>query len=149
MFRRVLPVLCLLALPVDAQDLPTCDPVRMDCSPLVVCIEATGERFRGASFGRDAGPFHMRSESGPVCQGQWSRTAIGIGLAEFSCADGRRGTSAFTWFEPETGTAVGSGRFADGTPARFGAGNNLARYFREVSPEDQLRMGCNMVALLS
>jgi hypothetical protein len=67
---------------------------------------------------------------------------LGLGLAEFTCSDGRSGTSAFTWFEPESGTAVGSGRFSNGQIARFWAGNNLERYFREVSPGERQRMAC-------
>ncbi|MEM7753165.1 MAG: hypothetical protein AAF230_07110 [Pseudomonadota bacterium] len=30
---------------------PVCDPETMRCSPMVACIEETGEYFRGASFG--------------------------------------------------------------------------------------------------
>lgn len=140
MFRRALP-LVLAAAPALAET-PACDPARMNCSPLVACVEATGEIFRGASFGVDSGPFHATSDTGATCTGTWRRTALGVGLAEFTCSDGRQGWSAYTWFEPETGTAVGEGRFADGTTARFWSGNNLARYFREVDPAEVQRMAC-------
>ena len=120
-----------------------CDPATMNCSPLVVCVEATGEIMRGASFGLDAGPFAAASTSGVICEGSWRRGFLGIGLAEFACSDGRSGTSAFTWFEPQSGTAVGSGRFSTGEEARFWAGNNLERYFREVAPEERQRMACS------
>jgi hypothetical protein len=123
-------------------EVPACDPAVMNCSPLVVCIEATGEILRGASFGLDAGFFAAESSDGVLCEGSWRRSLMGLGLAEFTCSDGRSGTSAFTWFEPESGTAVGSGRFSNGEIARFWAGNNLERYFREVSPEDRQRMAC-------
>jgi hypothetical protein len=125
-----------------------CDPERMACSPLVACIEETGEIFRGASFGVDAGPFRADSDTGAVCTGTWQRVPPGIGLAEFTCDDGRSGMSAFTWFEPETGTAVGQGSFADGAIARFWSGNNLARYFREVDPAEVQRMACKPADML-
>ena len=58
------------------------------------------------------------------------------------------GSSVFNWFEPESGTAVGYGTFADGAVARFWAGNNLERYFRELDPEERQRMACNPVDML-
>lgn len=123
-------------------EVPACDPATMNCSPLVVCVEATGEILRGASFGLEAGPFAAGSNEGVVCEGNWRRGLMGLGLAEFTCSDGRSGTSAFTWFEPESGTAVGSGQFSTGETARFWAGNNLERYFREIAPEERQRMAC-------
>ncbi|MGL4238426.1 MAG: hypothetical protein ACRCSW_20360 [Tabrizicola sp.] len=134
---------------VQADQAPTCDPETMNCSPLVVCIEATGEIMRGASFGTDSGPFLVLSVNGTICEGTWRRSPIGLGLAEFTCSDGRSGKSAFTWFEPESGTAVGSGQFSDGTEGRFWSGNNLERYFREVSPEDRQRMACSPDEMLT
>ncbi len=121
---------------------PACDPQSMDCSPLVVCVEATGEIMRGASFGRDEGPFATESSDGVLCEGTWRRGFMGVGLASFTCNDGRSGKSAFTWFEPESGTAVGTGTFSDGQEARFWGGNNLERYFREISPQDRQAMTC-------
>ena len=143
---RFSPVAALLSLVCSAGsalgEVAACDPATMTCTPLVVCVEATGEILRGASFGRDAGRLVAVSTAGVVCEGSWRRGLLGLGLAEFTCSDGRSGTSAFTWFEPESGTAVGSGRFADGMVAQFWAGNNLERYFREVAPEDRQRMAC-------
>lgn len=79
-------------------DSAPCDPSSLNCSPLVVCIEATGEILRGASFGKDAGPFMAESSAGVLCEGTWRRSLMGLGLAKFNCSDGRSGTSAFTWF---------------------------------------------------
>ncbi|MFN4193994.1 MAG: hypothetical protein ACK4FR_13765 [Tabrizicola sp.] len=149
MFRQLLPAFALsFATLAGAEDARSCDPVTMDCSPLVACIEATGEILRGASFGVDGGPFHAENSAGVQCSGTWRRGPLGVGLAEFSCTDGRKGNSAFTWFEPESGTAVGTGRFSDGAEARFWAGNNLERYFRVVSPEERQRMACAPEAML-
>jgi hypothetical protein len=146
---RTLVIACLIS-PTLAQASADalCDPARMNCSPLVACIEETGEIFRGASFGVDAGPFRADSDTGAVCAGTWRRGPLGVGLAEFTCDDGRSGMSAFTWFEPETGTAVGQGSFADGAVARFWSGNNLARYFREVDPDEVQRMACQPADML-
>ncbi|MFN5998002.1 MAG: hypothetical protein ACK47Z_12945 [Paracoccaceae bacterium] len=115
----------------------------MNCSPMVVCVEATGEILRGASFGVDSGSFAVESTTGVICEGNWRRSFMGLGLAEFSCSDGRSGRSAFTWFEPESGTAVGTGQFSTGEEARFWGGNNLERYFREIAPEERRRMACS------
>lgn len=84
----------------------------------------------------------MISDLGAVCVGTWQRLPPGLGVAHFFCNDGRDGTSAFTWFELETGTAVGTGQFADGAVARFWSGTNLARYFDEVDPQEAERMAC-------
>jgi hypothetical protein len=146
--KRVLPIALVLPTLAQASAESMCDPARMNCSPLVACIEETGEIFRGASFGLDAGPFRADSVTGAVCTGTWQRMPTGIGLAEFTCDDGRSGMSAFTWFEPETGTAVGEGTFADGSVARFWSGNNLARYFREVDPAEVERMACQPADML-
>lgn len=136
-----------LAAPAYA-DTAICDPGTMNCSPLVACVEDTGEYFRGASFGQDAGPFQAESVTGAVCTGKWKRTMLGIGVAEFNCDDGRMGSSIFNWFEPESGTAVGHGTFLDGAVARFWAGNNLEKYFREIDPAERQRMACSPVDML-
>jgi hypothetical protein len=125
-----------------------CDPARMNCSNMVACIEETGEYFSGSTFGTDAGPFQATSITGTVCTGTWRRTILGIGVAEFTCDDGRAGSSVFTWFEPETGTAVGDGEFVDGMTARFWSGNNLEAYFREVDPTERDRMACQPADML-
>jgi len=130
-----------------AGETPACDPARMNCSPLVACIEATGEIFRGASFGREAGRFYAQSDA-TQCTGTWARAPGGLGVAEFTCTDGRSGGSIYPWFEYETGTAVGQGTFADGEVARFWSGNNLARYFAEVDPAEVQRMACQPAAML-
>ena len=147
MRRLILASALVMPLASNAQEI-TCDPQTMNCSPFVACIEETGEYFRGASFGQDAGPFQATSVTGAVCTGQWSRVPPGIGIAEFTCDDGRAGTSVYTWFEPESGTAVGSGQFSDGAEARFWAGNNLERYFREIDPSERQRMACQPVDML-
>jgi hypothetical protein len=129
-------------------DMTDCDRAGAVCVPLVVCVEATGEILRGVAIGRDAGAILAMSDTGAVCEGTWRRSFMGLGLAEFACSDGRSGTSAFTWFEPESGTAVGSGRFSNGEAARFWSGNNLERYFREVAPDERQRMACSPADML-
>jgi len=121
----------------------------MNCSTMVVCVDTTGEILGGSSFGTDAGPFSVTSDAGVVCEGQWRRTFSCIGLAQFTCNGARQGTSIFIWFEPESGTVVGTGRFDDGTQAHFWGGNNLERHFREVAPEDRARMACAPDAMLT
>lgn len=73
---------------------------------------------------------------------------MGLGLAEFSYSDGRSGRSAFTWFEQDTATAVGSGTFTDGRTALFWAGNNLESHFCDMLPEQTQTMDCAMADLL-
>jgi hypothetical protein len=123
-------------------DVGRCDDPEAICVPLVACVEATGEILRGFAMGRDGGPLFAIANDGVVCEGSWRRTLLGLGVADFTCADGRSGTSTFTWFEKESGTAVGFGQFSDGEVATFWSGNNLERYFREVAPEERQRMAC-------
>ena len=66
----------------------------------------------------------------------------------FTCSDGRSGRSATIYFEPKTGTNVGKIILADGTKAEFWVGDNLGRYFRELSPEQVQAVGCAMDELL-
>lgn len=149
MFRAVLPALALVvAVPAVAQDTPPCDPATMNCSPLVACVEATGEIFRGASFGAESGPLQAGNGAGVSCAGTWRRGPLGLGLAGFSCSDGRTGRSVHTVFEPESGTAVGTGRLSTGEDVRCWSGNTLDRYFREVAPEERQRMACAPQVLL-
>lgn len=132
----------------NASDASPCPKDQAGGIPLAVCIEATGEAFRGRSFGKDGGPFCVESRDGIVCRGTWRRLPSGLGAASFSCSDGRSGTSVYTWFERSTGTAVGDGSLADGSVARFWSGNNLARYFREVDPSEAGRMACKIKEML-
>lgn len=146
---RIVSLTFAIAFALESQADPlNCDPARMNCSPLVACIEETGEVFRGSSFGIEEGPLAVETDLGVICSGNWKRNFIGIGLAEFTCSDGRGGQSAFTWFEPETGTAVGSGRFNDGTVVKFWSGNNLDRYFSEIDPAEAQRMACAVPEML-
>ncbi len=148
MIRAMLPVLVLqiLVSPACADKVPTCIGATTYCAPLVACIPATGEVLRGVSLGRNSGPIQAQSEAGVRCEGTWRRTLLGTGLAEFTCTDGRSGKSSFRWFERETGTAVGTGTFSTGDKAQFWAGNNLERYFREMPPEEMLRLSCKKLA---
>ena len=148
MIRAMLPVLVLqiLALPALAEKVPTCIGAKTYCAPLVACIPATGEVFRGVSLGHNSGPIRAQSEAGVRCEGTWHRTLLGTGLAEFTCTDGRSGKSSFRWFERETGTAVGTGTFSTGGKAQFWAGNNLERYFQEMPPEEMLRLSCQKLS---
>jgi len=148
MIRTMLPVFVLLALvlPASADKVPNCRGETVYCAPLIVCIPATGEVFRGVSLGRRSGPVRAQSEAGVRCEGTWRRTLLGAGVAELTCTDGRSARSSFRYFEPETGTAVGKGKFSNGDEAQFWAGNNLMRYFQEMPPEEMLRLSCKALA---
>ena len=131
-----------------AEEIELCDPSTMNCSTFVACIEDTGEYFKGVSFGTEAGPLAAKSVTGAICTGEWARGPSGVGVAKFTCDDGRSGSSVYKWFESESGTAVGTGEFADGAEARFWSGNNLERYFREIDPSERDRMACQPVDML-
>ena len=147
MIRTMLPVLLLplLALPANAEKVPSCIGATTYCAPLVACIPATGEVFRGVSLGHDSGPVRALSDAGVRCEGTWRRTLLGAGVAELTCSDGRSARSTFRWFERETGTAVGKGKFSTGDEAQFWAGNNLMRYFQEMPLGEMLRLSCKVL----
>lgn len=120
----------------------SCPDTGEHCVTFVACIEETGEHFKGYALGHDAGTLAATSSLGASCTGNWWRTLLGLGRAEFSCDDGRSGSSLYTWFDRDTGTAIGSGQFADGARARFWSGSDLERYFRETDPDEVQRMKC-------
>jgi hypothetical protein len=149
-YMRVLVLASVLAAPVAAfgAEIEDCDEGRLDCAPFVACIEETGEYFRGFSLGADAGPLAGKSVTGTICTGEWARGPGGLGVAKFTCDDGRAGSSVYSWFEPESGTAVGTGQFVDGSEVRFWTGSNLERYFREIDPSERERMACQPADML-
>lgn len=131
-----------------AAEVPTCDPDRDNCSRFAACVSGTSEIIRGTSFGIDAGTIYAQSDKGVTCQGTWRRGFMGVGLARFTCDDGRSGQAAYTWLDPRTGTATGTGSFDDGTLVRFWSGNNLASYFRSADPNDLAALECTPADLL-
>lgn len=117
------------------------------CVPLAGCIETTGEAFRGRSYGRNEGPVFATSSAGAQCKGTWRRTRLGVGIAEFACADGRAGRSVYTWFERQSGTAVGKGLLG-GVQVEFWSGHNLPAYFAGKDPDEVQRMSCTTAEML-
>ena len=150
MFRAIVPAFAALSLawPASAEDIAVCDLSMNYCLPLIACIAPTGEVLRGVSFGRNSGTLSAQSADGLRCSGAWSAGFEGVGAAEFTCSDGRSGRSATIYFEPKTGTNVGKIILGDGTKAEFWVGDNLGRYFRELSPEQVQAVGCAMDELL-
>ncbi|MDJ0826542.1 MAG: hypothetical protein QNJ16_13655 [Rhodobacter sp.] len=120
------------------------DPQAPYCVPFVGCVEATGEVFRGETYGARRGPLWATSSTGARCYGRWRRTLLGLGfgVATFRCQDGRIGRSTYTYFEKRSGTAVGNGTFGDGTRVRFWAGWNLEGYFASRAPDERARLAC-------
>lgn len=118
------------------------------CVRFVACIEETGEHFSGYALGHDAGAIATTSSLGASCTGHWWRTRLGFGRAEFTCDDGRSGGALYTWFEPESGTAIGTGVFTGGARVRFWSGSDLERYFRQTAPGEVQRMKCRPADML-
>ncbi len=125
---------------------PCDNPKARPCVPFVGCVEASGERFEGESYGHRRGPLFATSSLGARCQGRWKRTlfGVGFGVARFACDDGRQGSSVYPYFECKTGTAVGSGTFKDGTKVRFWAGWNLDGYFAARNSRGRERVACGL-----
>ncbi len=145
MARGAAALAALMALPALAaaheMDGP-CTQANDFCTPFAICVEATGERFLGRSYGQDIGELHAMSSAGAVCSGGWFRREDGRGEAILHCDDGRRASAVYDWFEPESGTAVGEGAFSDGTLGRFWGGHNLQAYFEAFGPQERQRMAC-------
>lgn len=126
-------------------EVPAC--TSQGCSSFAACVPDTRELIVGTSFGRDSGPIYAKSDSGTFCTGDWRRTVMGIGVAQFTCDDGRQGQAVYTWLDPDTGTATGTGRFNNGTLVRFWSGNDLARYFSSADPADLAVADCTPAEL--
>lgn len=114
------------------------------CVPVVGCIEETREFFRGQTNGADKGPLRVEGAGKLVCTGTWQRTFMGLGIAEFACEDGRSGKAIYSYFEPETGTAVGTGTLADGMTANFWSGHNLETFFEIYADDERALSNCAM-----
>lgn len=99
------------------------------CVPVIGCIEDTSEYFEGRTFGKSEGTFSTDSSVAVTCFGNWGRTMLGMGSAEFQCDDGRTGKAMFYYLEKETGTALGKGITSAGENLRFWAGHNLPAFF--------------------
>ena len=133
-------VLSILPIVANAQEGPAI--------PFVACVEETGEIFRGTAFGADAGPLNAVSENGVSCEGEWKRLPLGLGVASFTCDDGRTGTTIYHYFDTATGTAIGDGSLQDGSPTRFWSGYRLEDYFKTKDPSERERMACQPEQML-
>ena len=127
---------------------PYCTNPADNCNKLVACIEATGEYFTGGASNGDEGTIYMESSSGAICQGTWWRTMFGMGQSDVSCDDGRSGQALFSWFEQDTGTVVGNGKFNNGELIRFWTGTNLNGYFEVHGEKERERMKCSAAVML-
>ena len=99
------------------------------CVPIVACIERSSEFFQGRTYGQSSGTFAAHSSKGTACYGEWKRAALGMGVGEFVCGDGRTGNVVFYYLDKNTGTALGKGTTNQSQNIRFWAGHNLPRYF--------------------
>ena len=89
--------------------------------PVVACVDnARAVHLIGRALGRTEGPFYGTTSESVICKGTWtSRSDVGFGEAGFACSDGRSGRASFTYLDPRTGTAFGSGMMQDGTQLRM------------------------------
>lgn len=127
---------------------PLCSNPADECNKLVACNESSGEYFQGGASNADEGVIFIRSSSGTECTGDWWRTLFGMGQAQITCDDGRQGQALFSWFERDTGTVVGNGKFDDGALIRFWTGTNLNGYFAIHGDKERPRMKCSSADLL-
>lgn len=131
-----------------ATERPFCSSPSDECNRLVACIESTGEYFTGGASNGDEGVIWMKSSSGTECTGNWWRTMFGMGKSEVTCDDKRSGQALFSWFERDTGTVVGNGKFDSGELIRFWTGQNLNAYFAVHGEKERQRMKCSSADML-
>ena len=144
MFRRVLPPLLLLALPVQAQDaLCPLTEDQSNCVRILACIGEEGRWFHGRAFGRGEGTLAGVINDGPQCQGTWtSRNLFGTGQADVTCDDGMEVTVIYFYQDEFTGTAQGQGITNRNEPVQAWSGENVLSYFRDGKPTAEARLRC-------
>jgi hypothetical protein len=100
------------------------------CVPVVACVDdARAVHFVGRALGRTGGLVDGSTSEGVLCEGTWTaKSDFGFGQAEFACSDGRSGRASFTYLDPRTGTAFGSGIMQDGTQLRMWSGNAIGQF---------------------
>ena len=135
MFRFVLPVMLSISCVggLSAQSMTACSITddNENCNRVVACVGGDGLWFNGRAFGRGTGTFSGVLSDGGRCEGTWvSRNAVGIGQAEISCDDGRRGQAFYTYQDSYTGTAIGRGILNTGEGIKLWSGNNVLTYLR-------------------
>jgi len=132
MFAKALPVALVIFLSTfatgDAQA-KDCTLANDFCVPVMGCINASGERFTGQTFGRRAGPVEVRSSTGMRCAGTWKRTAFG-GKASLACSDGRKGAIKFNYFNAQTGTVGGVMTLDTGDQVEILAGHRISAFLK-------------------
>ncbi len=145
MFRPLLLVAISAAHPAAGQSDTSCD-VEMDqssCNRVVACVGDQGRWFNGRAFGRGSGTLSGTMSDGVTCSGLWqSRNFLGVGQADVTCGDGQKGRVFFTYQDPESGTAVGSGLTTDGQDIKIWSGNNVLAYLRAQTGEPVASLPC-------
>ncbi len=132
-------VLCASASVAVAQ---SCTLENDYCVPFVGCTENGQNYYFGNTFGKREGPVFAISADGVKCEGKWWRTSIGAGKATFSCEDGTRGRSTYTYMDGPSGTILGRGRLKGGDRLRFWSGHKILPYVLADKQERQEMISC-------
>ncbi|OUD09020.1 hypothetical protein BVC71_09915 [Marivivens niveibacter] len=145
MFRVLLLVGITASSAANAQSRTSCHLTddNNNCNRVVACVGNEGTWFNGRAFGRGEGEFSGKMSDGTECNGTWmSQNWMGLGQADVTCENGNKGRVYYTYQDPYTGTAVGRGSMADGTPIRIWSGTHVLEYLRGDTGERIAYLPC-------
>lgn len=137
---RLALTVCLLG--EVAHSAPACTEAQYsqdNCVRVLACVGDRGLWFDGQARGWDAGTLAGAISDGTGCAGTWnSQGFLGTGFAELTCEDGVKITAIYTAQDPETGTAIGSGRDSLGRAIQAWSGRHVLEFLSDQTGEPQL-----------
>ena len=153
--NNLFPATMLFALLVFPQNLSaqsaTQCPMTADdanCVRVVPCIGNKGVWFHGRAFRRGE-EISRTTSTGLICERTWmSRNAFGLGQADVTCEDGRKGRVFYTYQDEYTGTAVGQRPMHSGEKIKIRSGTNVLEYLRGDTGERIAYLPCDGGAML-
>ncbi|MEM8872200.1 MAG: hypothetical protein AAGE38_17495 [Pseudomonadota bacterium] len=144
--RSSLGLAFLLCAATAAAQSPGACPTTTDqtnCVRVLACIGDTGRYFEGRSLGRGSGTLAGLINRTVTCIGIWTeRNDDGLGQADVTCNDGLEVTVLYTYQEPFTGTAIGSGTANTGERVTAWSGLHVREYFQRESGNRNPRLPC-------
>jgi hypothetical protein len=147
MFARCLLPAAVLVFPfvAMAQGEAACDLTddQTSCSRVLACFGDAGRWFEGRAFGRDTGTVAGVVNDGVSCFGTWAtENGQGQGEARLTCDDGMEVTLLAVYQDYYSGTAIWTGRSADGIPVRAWSGLHVIDFLRRESDTPQAVLPC-------
>ena len=144
---RIATLALIATLPATMTRAENCTLANNYCVPFVGCMEDGSFHFTGETLGRREGPLMAVTSDGSSCTGTWKRTFVGAGTATFSCDNGMSGGMLYTYFDAESGTAMGKGTTDAGEKLVFWSGRAIRDFVTRDGSLDPELAGCVNEAL--